>query len=890
MASIVTKSIDPLSPEPWMEIVRAVRSWCGENGLGLRDTQVLVPFAQHLPLARAAWARGQSWVPRTETTQTLAHALRPPVQAQPQQISFDVATDRLSAAQLLGPSLGRSAWAQGDAPGHALAVAQLTETAHALARAAAAVPPSDRDAHVAKARLVLKEGAAPGAPGHSERLLAQVALEWAALAPPPQTDALFDHPAAAWVLIEAGGPDALARAVAAQAAARGTPVLLLRTDVPDHASSPQGALEGVAAHVQQSVCDDFETEAQCAAAQVLSHLRAGEVPVALVAQDRLLVRRVRALLARQQVPLCDETGWTLSTTRAAALVASVLRLVDADVGADDLLDALKSCASPFGQVGAWPAGALNALESAWRRQGWRRPQAVQPARLSGEAAALWHHVQAVVQGVDAARPRALASWLQALDHLLQGLGVVPALLDDDAGRQVWQRLHPADGWRQLAPASLDLRAFSRWLDDLLEQTSFIPATPPDAQVFITPLARMPLRPFAAVVFPGADEHHLGAWPTAPALLSASAAAALGMPSQQQQRDAQWLAFCQLLRAPRLTLLRRNADQGETLDASPFVLALSSALAGGAAALRQAPQVRVERVLQPQEPRPPEPAAPAHLPARLTASSCEALRQCPYRFFALHMLQLRSEDELDEEVAKRDYGTWLHEVLLRFHQRRAEQGAAGPEEEASALHQIADAVQAEQALDSAEFLPYAATFRRFVPRYLQWLARRDGEGSLWLDGERSLTALPDEWAGTAMFGVIDRVDSVPGDDGPVTQLIDYKTGSSAALRQKTKQPLEDTQLAFYAGLMAQQSEAVGALGAAYVTLDDGDAVQTLVHVDVEHSAEQLLQGIAGDLKRLRQGAPLRALGEGAVCETCEARGLCRRDEWSGRVLQDGEGGG
>ncbi len=895
MAPIVTSStnplhtrpIDPLSPDPWAEIARAAQAWCAETRIEARDMQVLVPLAQHLALARQAWVQRRGWVPRIDTTRTLAQSLVPPQQPQPRQISFDVATDRLCAAQLLAPSVGRSAWARQDGPGHAMAVAQLTQAAHALADASFALPPGGRDAYFTKARQLLREGHSPDAPGHGERLLAQVALEWAALAPAPQTDALFDHAAAAWVLVEAGGTDSLARAVLAHAASRGVPVLVLQADFPQADAAPAaGALQAVAGRVQQAVCDDFESEAQAAAAQVLSHLKTGEAPVALVAQDRLLVRRVRALLARQAVPLSDETGWTLSTTRAAALVASALRLADTEAAPDDLLDGLKSCVQPFGRAAPLPAGALAALEAAWRRHGWRSPQAVQPGKLPAEAAALWRRVQSLAQGVEAAVPRSLDAWVQSLDRLLQGLGVAEALQEDDAGRQVWQRLHPAGGWSVFGASALNWKAFNAWLDDLMEQTTFVPAVPSDAQVVITPLSRMPLRPFAAVVFPGADEKHLGAWPAAQPLLAVAAAAALGLPSPQQQRDAQWLAFCQLLRSPRLTLLRRVSDQGEALDASSFVHALARAL-GGPGALREAPEVRERRGFSPRAPSPPLPVAADHLPARLTASSYEALRQCPYRFYALHMLLLRAEDELDEEVAKRDYGTWLHEVLLRFHrQRAARPGPVGVDEEARSLHEIALAVQEEQGLDGAEFLPYAATFRRFVPRYLNWLARRDAEGAAWLDGERALTASPEGWGGTEMFGVIDRVDSVSGEDGPVTQLIDYKTGSSSALRQKTKQPLEDTQLAFYAGLMAQQSESVGRLGAAYVALDDGDAIQTLVHADVEHSAARLMEGIADDLHRLRGGAPLPALGEGAVCETCDVRGLCRRDEWSGLAAPGG----
>ena len=35
------------------------------------------------------------------------------------------------------------------------------------------------------------------------------------------------------------------------------------------------------------------------------------------------------------------------------------------------------------------------------------------------------------------------------------------------------------------------------------------------------------------------------------------------------------------------------------------------------------------------------------------------------------------------------------------------------------------------------------------------------------------------------------------------------------------------------------------------------------------------------ERLRAGEPLQALGQGALCDHCEARGLCRRDHWAAR---------
>ena len=78
-------------------------------------------------------------------------------------------------------------------------------------------------------------------------------------------------------------------------------------------------------------------------------------------------------------------------------------------------------------------------------------------------------------------------------------------------------------------------------------------------------------------------------------------------------------------------------------------------------------------------------------------------------------------------------------------------------------------------DEAAFLPYLASFERFVPRYIAWLHARDHNGAHWLAGESKLTASPPQWAGVEMEGVIDRIDSVPGPT-PAPELIDYKTGA------------------------------------------------------------------------------------------------------------------
>ena len=49
--------------------------------------------------------------------------------------------------------------------------------------------------------------------------------------------------------------------------------------------------------------------------------------------------------------------------------------------------------------------------------------------------------------------------------------------------------------------------------------------------------------------------------------------------------------------------------------------------------------------------------------------------------------------------------------------------------------------------------------------------------------------------------------------------------------------------------------------------------------VVEARDLLIDGMLEDVRRIGEGAPLAALGEGKVCEFCSARGLCRRDFWN-----------
>ena len=850
----------------WPTVAAQVSEWLQQQGAQARDAVVLVPLLQHLSEARSAFASSNGWLPRIETVQTLAESLGPRAAGVEGQLSFDATTDALTAELLLRGQAWGQRWAQRNPRGFAQAVEAVCSTAQAMALAIAAMPPEARQAHADKARDLLQPTSGPGA---SERALARIAFEWASLSTSHHTDRLFAlREVSAWVVIEAGGARALDSALLMHTQA---PSLTVMLDPP--LDDLFIALRNQTATPALAICEGFEDEAQATAAQVLAHVSRNELPVALVAEDRLLMRRVRALLERHAVVLHDETGWKLSTTRAAASVVSLLRSAASGALTDDLLNWLKA-ALPNAPV-------VEALDSACRQGRCGRVHALGTAKLSTDVARLHADAMAALQPLRAERWLDLNAWLIALGQALGAFGLLEALRQDDAGAQVLTALHLAPEprligqWQRAAQSHrLDLNAFTAWLETTLERATFRPPMPRGKQVevVIAPLASLVLRPFAAVVFAGADDSHLSPAVPPHRLLSGASAQALGLPDAAQQRERQALLFAHVVSRPKVTLLRRRFDGAEPLANSPLVEQLALALAdrGAAFSTWQDPRESIELAATPIVM--PKPSAPGLLPARFSASAYESLRTCPYRFFALYMLRLREDEELEREIDKRDYGTWLHDVLNVFHQQR--QAPAPKPTEVDQLMAIAVECQTRHDLSEADFLPFIASFERFAPAYVEWLHQRDAKGLQWLQGEVELKRpLDANQHSFELHGIVDRIDQ----SGPALEVIDYKTGGAQALREKVKVPFEDTQLAVYAALvMAQRDEP---LQASYLALDGNKGIERIEHIAVEDSARALVQGLRVDLSRLHAGAGLPALGEGEICEHCTARGLCRRDHWA-----------
>src|SRR5207245_1143235 len=210
MASIVRLPLEIGDGDPWERMAQTAQAWARERDVEMRDAIVLVPFAQHLPLARRAWLQSSGWMPRIETTMTLARSLGPGATSDAGQITFDTPLDRLVARSLLRGQPFGQAWQRRDERGFDHAVGAIVETAHSFARAAAAMSPADRERYWTRGRESLAIAAGPGG---TERMLAGLGFEWAAASAEPVTDVLFRLRPSTWIAVQAGGPDLLVQSL-----------------------------------------------------------------------------------------------------------------------------------------------------------------------------------------------------------------------------------------------------------------------------------------------------------------------------------------------------------------------------------------------------------------------------------------------------------------------------------------------------------------------------------------------------------------------------------------------------------------------------------------------------------------------------------------------------
>ncbi|HEY4319029.1 MAG TPA: PD-(D/E)XK nuclease family protein [Herbaspirillum sp.] len=633
--------------------------------------------------------------------------------------------------------------------------------------------------------------------------------------------------------------------------------------------------DAIAAPPGLSICraDSLEDVATQGAQTIVDWLQAGRRRIAIVAQDRMVARRIRALLERAEITIADETGWKLSTTRAASVLAACFDAVTARGDTKALLDLLKS---PYVFADAPDkADHLMTIELAWRRAnvlgGWNA--VIDTLQRWPESRDL---VQRMVRQVQQLHGRkTLPEWSAATLEMLAALGVQQALGDDAAGQLLLQVLQDIEHGSAALSAPFTFPEWRAFIGLQMDAATFMPKAQ-DRRVVMLPLNGSRLRRFDAVLVIGADAEHLPSQAQETLFFSNAVRHELGLATRATRQRQQLRDLAELLFSHgQVVLCWQTHQDGEPNPLSPWIerLQLTLALAGRDPLPWHRATVPL-RTLQPIAATMPAPSAGALLPAKLSASGYNSFVACPYQFFAGRMLGLNAIDEFSDMPEKRDYGDWLHQILNTYHQALRDADAPiAMDRRAAMLGEISAQVFGKALNIHPAALGYYTRWQKAMGPYLEWANAHEAAGWRFVFGEQACEK-PLAWSDgeITLHGRIDRIDE--HEDG-ARLVLDYKTGNRDSLRRKLREG-EDHQLAFY-GLLSE----LPVDNAQYVTLeaDKTGAVEAPKDVPDYATLQRTLQlQLKTQMKSVAHGAPLPANGVESVCQYCDVRGLCRKGAW------------
>ena len=637
--------------------------------------------------------------------------------------------------------------------------------------------------------------------------------------------------------------------------------------------------------------DSLEQEAQWGAQTVLQWLQQGKSSIALVAQDRVVARRIRALLERAQVHVTDETGWKLSTTRAASVLAAWFDVIVTRADTMVLLDLIKSphfsphSMAGFEEKADWVMAIEMTLLRANVMGGWEAMiAALEKSRLEPLPACASLCAQLKRNAGQYAQRKKLSEWLGLTQQSLIEFGIAGSWQQDAAGVQVAQLLEQLQQDCAAVPETFSFAEWRVFINLQLEGTAFI-GDKQDQRVVMLPLNGARLRRFEAILMVGCDAGHLPSQPQEVLFFTNAVRRECGLITREQRQRQQLRDFTELLATNRDVVLSWQRQQrAEDNPVSPWIERLNLCMQQGG--MPQLPSHHVQLTTQTlaaitlQQPRP---AASALTPTTLSASGYNSFIVCPYQFFATRMLGLSSLDTLSDMPEKRDYGGWLHAILKTYHDTLKAQPELYPhDKQEGLLTAISQAAFAEILMTNPAALGYSKRWEKVIPAYVAWSQRYAESGwqfemgEVWL--EKNLQWEDEQNRGEnrgqiTLRGQIDRLDN--NQDGDVA-VLDYKTNSKASLNKKL-QLAEDQQLPFY-GLLAGTDQTT-ITSAHYVALEKtGDKIDHVSANDYANWQQELIISIISNMTAIKQGVALPAQGISQVCQYCDVRGLCRKGAW------------
>ncbi|QWE23901.1 PD-(D/E)XK nuclease family protein [Polynucleobacter sp. AP-Elch-400A-B2] len=672
----------------------------------------------------------------------------------------------------------------------------------------------------------------------------------------------------------------------------------------------------------------FEELAWATAKTIEQQLINGKTNIALVAQDRLVARRARALLARlgPSLKIQDETGWKLSTTRAAAALNSWLELLRAPPEGPSAADLLEFLQNPFLDLGKClnsnatrDTESLNGLVAQFEdiliasqaKSGWETFHMAIEGSVAHSSAApnplLLEFLQSIRGRLNRWRGIKINCALAhqyLMDDLIQ-MGMTQGLEIDSAGKQLLELLETFDFDVEHQQIAMRLNEWLSLLKTVIEESSYEEkGVNAAATLSILPLSSTRFREFESVVMVGCDEQQLPAFSEPPLFFSDALNRLLGGSSIEAQFIQQARDLSQLLISFQSVdlLWQSKSKSGEPLRPSAWIQRLQMDLPNWQAQNASALFAPRNGAAAPSQMAIAKLDSDLPMPVSMSPSAYKALRDCPYRYYVRSLLGLRKLKGFEEGFDASLAGQTLHKILRNFyHAMKSEAPKSNsPTTNDSGLRRawmqdqltlISEQVFKRLIEGDARVLGVLRDWQKQIPSFIQWQLDREAQGWQFHDAEVKVgfdlpfTDVDGNGRHIRIEGYADRFD-VSIHDPQAASVIDYKNQSLTKVEQRSEIVLDDPQLLIYARASNESNKIPGrAVNAAeWVALKadvkkDGDeAERSVVIAEMPDLMQAFSEQMTEDVQSLWSGKPLKAFAPDSVCQYCEARGICRKGMW------------
>ena len=662
----------------------------------------------------------------------------------------------------------------------------------------------------------------------------------------------------------------------------------------------------VSEQLQLLFSQGHEEQAHAVELQVRRWLLDGKNNIGIVTENRRLARRVRALLERANITLNDLAGWSLSTTRAGAVLEGFLECIEDDFSHNPLLDILKS-PFIFSQFDSQQVKqATYRLENdiirhenianniqRYKDRIFAREKKLNWSSETSETLinildALDNAAKLLIPLLKGSHSASL--YIERLSDSLQIIGMTQLLSEDDAGVRILEVLDTLKNSAQQYPLEFSWTDFRTWLGRGLEKFVFTPEKT-SSPVTLMGLGQSRLQKFDALIIASAEQEHLPGKANGTPFFNNAVRQQLKLTTTQNMMTERFHHFRRLLEsAPHILITANNEDNAEEVPISPwleiihrfyqqaYTTSLEDTELKELVANLDSTVIRCEDRSVPEQTKQASTALPKELiPTHYSPSSYQTLMNCPYQFFATRGLKLATSEEVQEALSKSDYGERVHLCLEAFHQGK--DSLDGPfsekiidknkESAIQLLKSISHQVFSKDVDVNFEHRGWLAQWLKLIPAYIDWQIKHAAKWSF--DKAEVNSAI--KWKDNiSLNGRLDRLDS----NGNELHVIDYKTGKSAS--QTEIEQGEAVQLPFYA-LLANSEFNKPVSHVSYLNLSNKLKIGASIESDeldtISHKIGDRLSTI---IQEMKDGKALTAWGDEDTCKYCTISRLCRKQAW------------